>query len=626
VADRWFESVKTVRQGMLVGLAVGLTLAGGATRAAADPDVKVNAKADVNTAADVEIGRRIYGEGRVASGALLEGTRFGAVAVSGAEAACVKCHRRSGMGAVEGDILVPPISGPGLFDVGKAVMATMDPRRGKLLNQAHPPYSDATAARAMREGINVGGRQMNIMMPRYELSDADMRGLVAYLRQLSTDFSPGATDKTVRFATVLTPEVDAVRRGLLLDMMRAIIAKKNAATLPGRRYMTSAAELTLRTGRRWELDVWELQGAPESWARQLDDHYRQQPVFAVVSGISGSTWAPVQDFCEREKVPCWFPSIDVAPSQPAGFYSLYFSRGVALEADVLAARLRAPGVARPTRLVQVFRDDAVGRGAAQALAAALARPVAGLTPIEVVDRLLPQGNDAGDALAQALRGLGENDAVMFWLRPADLVGLDKLPPGTGTGPRYFSGSLARAEYQPFPANWKAAARLVYPYELPERREANLAYFRSWLKINRLPLIDEPMQSEVFFAMSFLTDTFAEMLHNLYRDYLVERAENMIGFREGSKGEQETRDRSQLGRATVRARNLPGSSVDEASELLSLANRGHTVVGAQMGTTLYPHLTLATGQRYASKGGYIVRFAESPSPGSKFTAESDWIVP
>ena len=42
------------------------------------------------------------------------------------------------------------------------------------------------------------------------------------------------------------------------------------------------------------------------------------------------------------------------------------------------------------------------------------------------------------------------------------------------------------------------------------------------------------------------------------------------------------------------------------------------------TGYYPRLTLATGQRFASKGGYMVRFAEAK--GTKLVAETDWIVP
>jgi hypothetical protein len=115
---------------------------------------------------------------------------------------------------------------------------------------------------------------------------------------------------------------------------------------------------------------------------------------------------------------------------------------------------------------------------------------------------------------------------------------------------------------------------------------------------------------------------SEMLNNLYRDYLVERAETMINKREGIKAEQETRDRFYLGK--------PGDMQKKhgqftANEDVRIQITGPaSVASVSHGTTQYPHLSLGPEQRFASKGGYVVKF--SGEHGEKLIDESGWIVP
>jgi hypothetical protein len=215
-------------------------------------------------ASEIETGRRIYEQGILADGGALTGKRWDNLVVSGAQAACVACHRPSGMGGVEGDIQVPPVTGNALFSTGDKVIATMDPRSGKSFNIAHEPYDDALVARILRSGRRGDGPPMHVLMPRYELGDADMHALLAYLHQLSSSWSPGATADLIRFATVITPDVSPERRAVFIDMVRKMVAQKNGSTKVAghgtRHHMTSAAELVLGTERRWSLDFWELRG------------------------------------------------------------------------------------------------------------------------------------------------------------------------------------------------------------------------------------------------------------------------------------------------------------------------------------------------------------------------------
>ena len=125
----------------------------------------------------------------------------------------------------------------------------------------------------------------------------------------------------------------------------------------------------LKVSRRWELHVWELSGPESTWQQQLERKFITQPVFAVVSGLAGKTWAPVHAFCERSALPCLFPNVEAPPVQAdRDFYSLYFSRGVLLEAELIAkALLEGENGPAPKRVHQVYRVGDSGETAAMAL-------------------------------------------------------------------------------------------------------------------------------------------------------------------------------------------------------------------------------------------------------------------
>jgi hypothetical protein len=172
-----------------------------------------------------------------------------------------------------------------------------------------------------------------------------------------------------------------------------------------------------------------------------------------------------------------------------------------------------------------------------------------------------------------------------------------------------------------PESLRANLHMVYPYQLPQGREGNVAYMHVWLKLRRIPLIDEALQSEVYFGLNLLTDTLAEMLDNLYRDYLIERAEAMITQRETRKAEDQIREQ---GLVRPRVKRTPmEAGIPQPAFGLGYAEHA---AGLREGTTIYPRLSLGPGQRYASKGAFLVRFDMTDPLSGRLVAESDWVVP
>jgi hypothetical protein len=611
--------------------------AGGAAQLGLSDDPKV-----------IETGRRLYLDGVRANGQPLVGTRLdNSIRMSGADAACVMCHRRSGLGAVEGLYQVAPISGRYLFDQDRRAVLNMNRRGNKSFNPRHDPYDLKSLAEALRTGRHESGRTLEALMPRYALEDGEILALGSYLRHLSNAWSPGVTDRAVRLATVITPDVDPERKRIFLATLNGIVAQKNGNMVRGQRTMSSAAEMAMQTDRHWEMSVWELQGAPATWQAQLERRYAENPVFAVVSGLGAGNWQPVHAFCERQAVPCWFPSVGTSPAAAgsADFYSVYFSGGARLEAEVLASQLGQPvkAPARRGAILQVYGEPALVDSAVATLREHLAEK-------KIASEAVRFEGD-GSALARRLAALQAGDHVVFWLAPAELAKLAGMAPPRATP--YFSASLGGGDRLALDTAWRSSARVLYPYQLPEARRRGLTYFREWLRIRNLPLENEVLQSEVYFALSYFNDTMVDMLDNVHRDYLLERAENMLSLREAAKAEDEARELSlprsaQANRNSQPLRDMPQRAIipraapgavpampvamPRGAGMMALSpeaqadhSGGQTGVSAQSGapegTTVYPRLSLAQFQRHASRGAYIMRF-----DGDALRAESDWIIP
>jgi cytochrome c553 len=587
-----------------LGLGPGLVLALGLATAPAGW-----AEADA-----VALGRAIYLEGRLPDGQPLRGQRADSGKVAGRDAACVACHRPSGLGMSEGDVAIPPISGPALFGGGEPVVVRMDRRLDQGLSVPHQPYSTAELAAALRDGRLPSGRAMNALMPHYALSDRELEALAAYLRTLSKAWSPGVSADSIHVATVIAPDVSPQRRQAFLATMTTLLNQININVRSSHRQkMVPAIERRLGSRRKLALDVWQLSGPAATWGEQLERRHRDNPAFAILSGLGQAEWQPVHDFCETNRVACWFPSIDLVPADAErGQFSLYFSAGIATEAAVLARQLGKQG-----RVLQLVSPDPVAQGGAASLRRALARPDDAGAVIDIGARGV--GADAQAATA----GLGEGDALVLWLRPEELASLATLP--ATKAPVFVSATLSGGEQAALPQALRTRATLVQPLELERLRASNLERFDIWLAAMKIEAVDRRLQSEVYFATRSLVATLHGMLNNLHTDYLIERAEATLSMFEAMQVQEEVRDMTM---GPMNRRPLPTSppSADEAAAMARNA-KAFSMHLEEMrkrgGTTVYPRLGLAQGQRLASKGAYLAAL-NPDAPG--IVGEPAWVVP
>ena len=512
------------------------------------------------------VGETLYRHGLLTSAEPVQATREAGATLKGADAACVNCHRRSGLGSIEGRIAIPPIAGPYLFVPRGKSLAQLGIPFVDTARINHDPYTDESLARAIREGIGANGKTLNYLMPRYQIDDATMAELIGYLKGIKVSPSPGVSTSVLHFATIITPDSDPVKRRGMLDVMNQyFVDKNNAVARTKAPTLYSSHAMMFRVERRWQLHVWELTGEPATWEAQLRKYLASQPVFAVLSGLGGSNWGPVHRFCEAQALPCLFPNVEAPVGNDSDFYSVYFSRGVLLEAQLIAREL-AEAREPIRRLVQVFRAGDVGEQAARALQAARTGSAE-----QIVNHVL-KARAASRGLDAALREVGPTDALVLWLRPQDLKALATVP--VPTSRVWISGEMGGLEQAPLPASWRATARMAYPVDLPGRRVVRVDYALSWFRIRKIPVVAQQVQADTYLACGLVSETLNHMVDAFVREYLVERLEMALDHR---------------------------------------ALTGY-----------YPRLTLAPGQRFASKGGYIVRFSEPEGP--RVAALGDWITP
>ncbi|MBW9274634.1 MAG: hypothetical protein K1563_13190, partial [Candidatus Thiodiazotropha sp. (ex. Lucinisca nassula)] len=290
--------------------------------------------ADIDSRA-YTLGKQFYTEGLQPNGKLVKATIQGDIAVEGDQLICETCHRKSGMGSTEGQQVVPAVAGNVLFK----------PLKIPLSKPPEPPvfregYTRETLMAAIRDGIDANGKPLDPFMPRYDIDDETLDGLMVYLDTLSQTASPGVTEDTIHFATIVLSSNSMEENKALQDVMEQYVLQKNIET----RYESKRAknapwhkEWLFKPYRKWQIHTWELRGEKESWPAQLADYYQKQPVFALINGIVPSGWELVHEFCERETIPCLFPTTSLPVIDETDFYTIYLTKGAVHEAEAVAS-------------------------------------------------------------------------------------------------------------------------------------------------------------------------------------------------------------------------------------------------------------------------------------------------
>lgn len=469
-----------------------------------------------------QAGKMIYEEGRLPDGSPVRAQLLGGE-IQGRRAACATCHRRSGYGTSEGELDVPSVTGALLF-------APLDERRVDLMSALYetplsrtalakarmprlrPAYDHETLAQAITTGVDASGRRLHGGMPRYQLNGDALNSLITFLDGLGRDPASGVSTSNIHFATVIAGDVSPKREAALKAVIDAFVARHNfdqEALNANHGRFPHRKDLYIDSRRKWRVHIWRLKGPPEDWHAALTEHYKKQPVFALLGGMAEGAWAPVDRFCEINEIPCLFP--DTIRPAASKFWTAYLSEGLLLEARTLAFWLSE----HPTLLGEDPVFQVIGTSDdASAVARMFSAAVAKSPGVDVQSFLLGSLPDQCPGTA------------LFWVSREEVTELGRFRERCGEKTRVIvsGGLLGEAEARRL-RNTKPAIGMTYPFALDQRNNPDSVRHRAWLRSRGIGGIDASAAARTYFALDAARNALRRIVDRFSHAYFLESVEH-----------------------------------------------------------------------------------------------------
>jgi len=531
----------------------------------------------VSPVASHDPGWRMYHEGINPDGEPMQATVQGDIPVDGSMFTCASCHLRSGLGSLEGSVITLPTNWGYLSRplVGADMSDTARERLPDVHRQEEfrPAYDDKSLARALRLGKDPNGRVFDLVMPKYALDKAEMDTMIDYLKRLSADHSPGATETTLHFATVIAGDVDQDDQDAMLAVLEAHIRDHNSQVRhedERKRRGPYYKQEKWNPYRRWQLDVWRLKGKPAGWPEQLADHYSKQPVFALIGGISEGEWRPIHDFCEVNEIPSLFPVTDLPVISDTDWYTVYFSKGAYQEGEAVARYLRrADETLRGSPVVQIYRDTPIG----QAFARGFSETRELIRMPAPAEHVLSGRKALTSKLLTKIAETNPGAILVLWIGKGDLPAVAAFEDGPHPPLLFMSATLLDDGIGDLPEAVRDFTLISHPNAMPDDKARTRLAIKRWLTIRKIPLTNYEIQANMYFVGWNLAGLVKMMRDEFYRDYFLDISDMM-------------RDQDYA-------------------------------VG------VYERLSFGPGQRYASKGCYLTELSGGSDP--SFEKKSGWVI-
>jgi ABC-type branched-subunit amino acid transport system substrate-binding protein len=194
---------------------------------------------------------------------------------------CASCHGPDGRGRPEGGVIPSDITWGHL---------TQSYGHQHSYGREHPAYTEETAARAIGTGFDPAGNRLEIAMPLYRMAPDDLDALVAYLKEIETDYDPGITQDSIRLATMLPL---SGRLAPLGEAMRAVLQA----------YVDELNSAGGVNGRLIELVVIPFGTGPEEAIGNLRQTLGSKAIFALLAPYGIGIEEALAELAEDEMIP-----------------------------------------------------------------------------------------------------------------------------------------------------------------------------------------------------------------------------------------------------------------------------------------------------------------------------------
>jgi len=518
-------------------------------------------------------GKEIYRHGKLLSGDNLVATTIGDVKLNGEQAACVNCHRHSGLGSTEGSTIAPAITGEILFSEHKIKAHRYQPNTKQSSSSLdRPAYTKDALRNTLLSGVDVNGVALNRLMPHYAFSNEDYENLHAYLNSLSIN-DDGVTDSTLHIATIIDERVSPKKISTLLHTLERYLSDLNSNSRHEAERSAQAPiqkEWQYQGYRTLKLHVWKLSGEPETWQQQLEQHYRKTPVFAVATGISKDSWKSVDAFCNKKELPCILPTIKTPGYSINNFYTLYYNAGPYNDASVIANYYNnSDNETLAENILQLHDTSSYSIVANDTLL----QGISSNANISINSIALDSSFNA-----EKLRSQLDNkkSTVMVWAKTLNSEMIDALSENKNSIqsvfiPYYLATSM---DTRKAIESIGIPVLTAYPFVNPDSEVRATIRSSLWARSRKIDLSEKEVFTNTFTAINLLVDAIKHVRSHFNRAYIIELLEHML-------------DKAVL-------------------------------------TGMYPKLSIGPGQRYSSRGGFIMKVpAQASLP---LQAQSPWLLP